>query len=79
MPPAEVACPRFHRKKSKDSSPRTAFDDLIAGTVPPINVLIMEDNIVNQKFLEAFMKRHVGSVLQMVKRQCGSGDMDSSI
>ena len=27
------------------------------GTVPPINVLIVEDNIINQKLLEAFMKR----------------------
>jgi osomolarity two-component system response regulator SSK1 len=30
---------------------------LIDGTVPPINVLIVEDNIINQKLLEAFMKR----------------------
>ncbi|KGQ01441.1 hypothetical protein PAAG_11788 [Paracoccidioides lutzii Pb01] len=27
------------------------------GTVPPINVLIVEDNIINLKLLEAFMKR----------------------
>lgn len=27
------------------------------GTVPPINVLIVEDNIINQRLLEAFMKR----------------------
>lgn len=30
---------------------------MIDGTVPPINVLIVEDNIINQKLLEAFMKR----------------------
>lgn len=35
----------------------TAFGGLIEGTVPPINVLIVEDNIINQKLLEAFMKR----------------------
>ena len=34
-----------------------AFGGLIEGTVPPINVLIVEDNIINQKLLEAFMKR----------------------
>lgn len=33
------------------------FGGLIDGTVPPINVLIVEDNIINQKLLEAFMKR----------------------
>lgn len=27
------------------------------GTVPPINVLIVEDNIINLRLLEAFMKR----------------------
>ncbi|KAL8871469.1 MAG: hypothetical protein Q9174_002703, partial [Haloplaca sp. 1 TL-2023] len=30
---------------------------LIDGAVPPINVLIVEDNIINLKLLEAFMKR----------------------
>ena len=30
---------------------------LLDGTVPPINVLIVEDNIINLKLLEAFMKR----------------------
>jgi osomolarity two-component system response regulator SSK1 len=29
----------------------------VEGTVPPINVLIVEDNIINQKLLEAFLKR----------------------
>jgi osomolarity two-component system response regulator SSK1 len=34
-----------------------ALGRLIDGTVPPINVLIVEDNIINQKLLGAFMKR----------------------
>ena len=30
---------------------------LLDGTVPPINVLIVEDNVINMRLLEAFMKR----------------------
>jgi osomolarity two-component system response regulator SSK1 len=30
---------------------------MLNGAVPPINVLIVEDNIINLKLLEAFMKR----------------------
>ena len=30
---------------------------MLDGAVPPINVLIVEDNIINLKLLEAFMKR----------------------
>jgi osomolarity two-component system response regulator SSK1 len=30
---------------------------LLDGTVPPINVLLVEDNVINLKLLEAFMKR----------------------
>lgn len=46
-------------KKPSNTSPLlgAAFGGLIEGTVPPINVLIVEDNIINQKLLEAFMKR----------------------
>ncbi|KAJ5935956.1 hypothetical protein N7454_005254 [Penicillium verhagenii] len=55
--PAEVASPRSSHERSHDPTPRSAFDGLIAGTVPPINVLIVEDNIINQNILEAFMKR----------------------
>ncbi|KAJ5948884.1 hypothetical protein N7454_002191 [Penicillium verhagenii] len=55
-PPAPVASPRALRK-SKGASPGAVFGGLIDGTVPPINVLIVEDNIINQKLLEAFMKR----------------------
>ncbi|KAJ5573992.1 uncharacterized protein N7459_008419 [Penicillium hispanicum] len=56
-PPAPVASPRSLRKPKGSSSPGAVFGGLIDGTVPPINVLIVEDNIINQKLLEAFMKR----------------------
>lgn len=59
-PPARVASPRPRPTKSKKtSSPglSAAFGGLIEGTVPPINVLIVEDNVINQRLLEAFMKR----------------------
>jgi osomolarity two-component system response regulator SSK1 len=54
-----VPSPRPVRKTKKVASPRknAAFGGLIEGTVPPINVLIVEDNVINQKLLEAFMKR----------------------
>ncbi|RHZ63886.1 uncharacterized protein CDV56_104221 [Aspergillus thermomutatus] len=60
-PPARVASPRPRATKPKKGgngqSSNAAFGGLIEGTVPPINVLIVEDNIINQKLLEAFMKR----------------------
>ena len=34
-----------------------SLTSLLDGSVPPINVLIVEDNIINLKLLEAFMKR----------------------
>jgi osomolarity two-component system, response regulator SSK1 len=53
-----TASPRPTRKAKKVISPSGGgFGGLIEGTVPPINVLIVEDNIINQKLLEAFMKR----------------------
>ncbi|KAJ5775609.1 uncharacterized protein N7511_000620 [Penicillium nucicola] len=55
-PPA-VSSPRSVRKTKAATSPGAVFGGLIDGTVPPINVLIVEDNIINQKLLEAFMKR----------------------
>ncbi|KAJ6072271.1 hypothetical protein N7467_010356 [Penicillium canescens] len=55
-PPA-VSSPRSVRKAKAVTSPGAVFGGLIDGTVPPINVLIVEDNIINQKLLEAFMKR----------------------
>lgn len=58
-PPVAVASPRPGRKTKKVTTPSNAgfFGGLIEGTVPPINVLIVEDNVINQKLLEAFMKR----------------------
>ncbi|KAJ5833474.1 hypothetical protein N7474_001785 [Penicillium riverlandense] len=55
-PPAPMVSPRL-RKGKVSPSPATVFGGLIDGTVPPINVLIVEDNIINQRLLEAFMKR----------------------
>lgn len=56
-PPASAASPRSLRTKKNCSSPDAALGGLVNGTVPPINVLIVEDNIINQKLLEAFMRR----------------------
>lgn len=36
---------------------KLASAGLLNGTVPPINVLIVEDNVINLRLLEAFMKR----------------------
>ncbi len=38
-------------------STKPAAEALLDGTVPPINVLLVEDNVINLKLLEAFMKR----------------------
>ncbi|KAL4991949.1 hypothetical protein BDW68DRAFT_150865 [Aspergillus falconensis] len=60
-PPARVSSPRPGPAKPKKSNRASllngAFGGLIEGTVPPINVLIVEDNVINQRLLEAFMKR----------------------
>ncbi|PLB35796.1 uncharacterized protein BDW47DRAFT_109845 [Aspergillus candidus] len=61
-PPTRGSSPRPRPPtKTKKSIHREsvggAFGGLIEGTVPPINVLIVEDNIINQRLLEAFMKR----------------------
>ncbi|RJE19363.1 response regulator [Aspergillus sclerotialis] len=58
--PPRPASPRAARKSKKTNEPALegpAFGGVVEGTVPPINVLIVEDNIINQKLLEAFMKR----------------------
>jgi osomolarity two-component system response regulator SSK1 len=57
--PVRVTSPRPARpvKMGPTSPGRSTFGGLIEGTVPPINVLIVEDNVINQKLLEAFMKR----------------------
>ncbi|KAL3452891.1 hypothetical protein BJX65DRAFT_302799 [Aspergillus insuetus] len=59
-PPARSASPRpgpTKTKKNRSTFLNGAFGGLIEGTVPPINVLIVEDNVINQRLLEAFMKR----------------------
>lgn len=61
-PPTRGSSPRPRpptktKKSSHRESTSAAFGGLIEGTVPPINVLIVEDNIINQRLLEAFMKR----------------------
>ncbi|KAL8948343.1 MAG: hypothetical protein Q9222_005464 [Ikaeria aurantiellina] len=58
--PPRVSSPRPPKAK-KVKQPMNSTSKLPAGlldgTVPPINVLIVEDNIINLKLLEAFMKR----------------------
>ncbi|OJD11046.1 hypothetical protein AJ78_08104 [Emergomyces pasteurianus Ep9510] len=59
-PPARTSSPRPNQKlrKMKNRSNNGSLPtSLLDGTVPPINVLIVEDNIINLKLLEAFMKR----------------------
>ncbi|KAG0644992.1 Mitotic catastrophe suppressor 4 [Hyphodiscus hymeniophilus] len=62
-PPPRVSSPRPTNKprRTKKSSSNDNHPSLPAGmlngAVPPINVLIVEDNIINLKLLEAFMKR----------------------
>ena len=60
-PPPRVNSPRLKARKTKKSTSNENHPSLPAGmlngAVPPINVLIVEDNIINLKLLEAFMKR----------------------
>ncbi|PGH09998.1 osomolarity two-component system, response regulator SSK1 [Blastomyces parvus] len=59
-PPARTSSPRPTQKlrKAKNRSANGSLPmSLLDGTVPPINVLIVEDNIINLRLLEAFMKR----------------------
>ncbi len=62
-PPQTVASPGPQAKVSDSRRSRKNGDHpqlpagLLDGAVPPINVLIVEDNIINLKLLEAFMKR----------------------
>ncbi|KAL8743286.1 MAG: hypothetical protein Q9190_004346 [Brigantiaea leucoxantha] len=60
-PTARSTSPRPNKftKKVKKPTDTTikAASGLLDGTVPPINVLIVEDNIINLRLLEAFMKR----------------------
>ncbi|KAI4274496.1 MAG: hypothetical protein LQ337_003886 [Flavoplaca oasis] len=58
--PPRAASPRAGKprkpKKPASTNPKLPAG-LLDGAVPPINVLIVEDNIINLKLLEAFMKR----------------------
>ena len=65
-PPGRVSSPRpgpkARRSKrsqiNKDSPITSSYPaGLLDGTVPPINVLIVEDNVINLRLLEAFIKR----------------------
>ncbi|KAI4088118.1 MAG: hypothetical protein LQ344_006299 [Seirophora lacunosa] len=59
--PPRVASPRPGKGIRKSRKTANAVPNLptglLDGAVPPINVLIVEDNIINLKLLEAFMKR----------------------
>lgn len=68
QPTARTTRPRRSRKatptnanptvKSPSGLNKSTFtSSLLDNSVPPINVLIVEDNIINLKLLEAFMKR----------------------
>jgi len=60
-PPPRVSSPRPQNRSKKSKKSNAEHPSLPAGmlngAVPPINVLIVEDNIINLKLLEAFMKR----------------------
>jgi osomolarity two-component system, response regulator SSK1 len=60
-PPPRVSSPRPAQRAKKTKKANAEHPSLPAGmlngAVPPINVLIVEDNIINLKLLEAFMKR----------------------
>ncbi|KAF2202336.1 hypothetical protein GQ43DRAFT_369364 [Delitschia confertaspora ATCC 74209] len=58
-PIPHVTSPRLggKRKKQKAAEGITLPAGLLDGSVPPINVLIVEDNIINLRVLGAFMQR----------------------
>ncbi|KAK8073896.1 response regulator mcs4 [Apiospora phragmitis] len=59
-PPPRISSPRpsARAKKSKKNVDHPSLPPgMLNGGVPPINVLIVEDNIINLKLLEAFVKR----------------------
>ncbi|KAK3364456.1 hypothetical protein B0T25DRAFT_445978 [Lasiosphaeria hispida] len=53
------AAPRPKKKKASDhpALPAVMLNGGVLSGVPPINVLIVEDNIINLRLLEAFIKR----------------------
>ncbi|XPS97531.1 Two-component response regulator SSK1p [Ascochyta lentis] len=59
-PTLRVASPRpekRRRRKPAPAEPPSLPAGLLDGSVPPINVLIVEDNIINLRVLGAFMQR----------------------
>ncbi|KAF4968110.1 hypothetical protein FZEAL_10437 [Fusarium zealandicum] len=59
-PPPRLSSPRpsnIRPKKSKKAEHPNLPPGMLNGSVPPINVLIVEDNPINLKLLEAFVKR----------------------
>ena len=60
-PPARTASPRpsakSRRTKKNVGGENSTSPGQLNATVPPINVLIVEDNIINLRLLEAFLKR----------------------
>ncbi|CZR63700.1 related to response regulator Mcs4 [Phialocephala subalpina] len=61
-PPPRISSPRPRNNRPKKSKKANGDHPslpagMLNGAVPPINVLIVEDNIINLKLLEAFMKR----------------------
>ena len=61
-PPARTTSPRPGKnpkrsRKSPQEGAQSPSSKLLDNSVPPINVLIVEDNIINLKLLEAFLKR----------------------
>lgn len=69
-PPNRVGSPHPGQKPKKKKNPnvtrsvngdpissKSAPTMLLDNSVPPINVLLVEDNVINLKLLEAFMKR----------------------
>lgn len=61
-PPRTSGAPRpavgpARPKKKKPSDPPALPAGMLNGGVPPINVLIVEDNDINMRLLEAFVKR----------------------
>lgn len=55
--PSKVNPRRSKRQTDGQPSARSASATLLDNAVPPINVLIVEDNIINLRLLEAFLKR----------------------
>ncbi|KAI1327005.1 CheY-like protein [Xylariaceae sp. FL0255] len=57
-PPPRVASPRPSvRPKKKKTIEAPSLAGLLDTAVPPINILIVEDNVINLRLLEAFVKR----------------------